>query len=283
MRANEGPIHVGSAFNVTVTLVPNEDLYIRSSRVELLTAETIWKGRVEEMGVYQKRQTAQQVYKSESFLSDTEVLSGIPYQLDLSFSVPAGSPPTVKGQIVEISWMLRGTADVAPSAEKSPRGFNRIEQKEWISVGPALRSDTLDSLEESTASHERKGRCIVSLSCLPGRIGEALNGTLTADVWQDLNVNEVRLELGHVEEAGDKGETTIVSRQVLQKKAPLLADEIYQWPFQIQVPVGQLPTLKTQRGAYVQWFVRGSLRFGVLPRLLGADINVYQTVHVDSG
>ena len=283
LRVDEGPFHVGSTFNVTVTLVTDEDLYIRSGRVELVTAETIWKGRVEERGVYQKRQTVRNVYSSESFLSDIEVLNGIPYQMDLGFSIPAGSPPTIKGEIVEISWMLRGTVDIARSAERPSGGFTSIEQKQLISVMPALRSDTLDSIKETTASHERKGRCTVSLSCPPGRIGEALNGTLTAEVWRNLNVNEVRVELGNVEEAGEKSETTITGRQVLQNKASLLANEIYEWPFQVHVPAGLTPTFRTQRGSYVQWFVRGGLRFGVLPRLLGADINVYQTVQIDSG
>ena len=273
---------MGSTFNTRITLVPHEDFYVRTGRVELVTVETFWQGMGEGRASHLRRKTVQQVYVSESFLNEVEVLNGIPYEKGLSLSVPAGSPPTIKGEIVEISWMLRAIVDIARSAERLSGGFTSIERERPISVKPALGPDTLGAGKESTASHEYEGKCTLSLSCTPGRIGEALSGTLTAEVWRNLNVHEVRVELGYVEAAGDKKETTMVGREVLQKNISLLANEIYDWPFQVQIPEGLVPTLKTQRGAYVQWFVRGSLRFGALAHLLGPGINVYQTVQVDS-
>ena len=97
-----------------------------------------------------------------------------------------------------------------------------------------------------------------------------------------LNPDELQFELQRVEEAsetlGSSVPLVVVEDQmVLQREASPSADETWEWPFRLQVPIGLIPSTATDHTSVV-WSVRG-----IVVRNGGPDLNVEQVVQVYTG
>ena len=280
IEVDDRPVCPGGILDVRVSLFPQESFYVREGRIELVCTEGYYTfSRIIPPGdrfvrthnsdaPNVARQLAQQ---SELFLNATEVYSGVPYRNDVKFLIPADALLTVNGRTAKIDWQLIASLDIIHARDIR-------QSKEVIVVSPPLdlaarNSAMPSSLKDARSTFEQ---CTVSLhlSSLHVRMGDTLEGILRVHMQQPLNLWGIRVDLECSQRAGERVTNTVEDQVVLQEAIGLSANEVQEWPFQLQVPAGLLPSTDFDE-TLVVWRVRG-----VLDRNIQTDFRVEQVILV---
>ena len=103
-----------------------------------------------------------------------------------------------------------------------------------------------------------------------------MQGKFTVQVWQDLNVQQIRIELECLEKAGDKTASTIKDQMVLKNQESLQANQVLEWPIRLHVPKLPAPTTNVHL-TQVEWRVKA-----VLDRSMRMDWDVHREIQVYS-
>ena len=295
ISAPGGPFRPGDQVAVQVSLLPEEDLYLREGLVRLVCRETFWytvkstgarwigafPGHAEEnykgppytaAGKPGKYKTSKELVRlSHRFLVDGRFPKGIPYVSQVNFRLPESAPISLAGDIVRIDWQLEASVLTA--------GTNQVRATEPLLV-VSPEATVLNSQETQTAATEAVKiefkQCVLSmlLPGVPATAGRYLEGVFVARLHHDQRVSGVRVELERFERAGAK-ESTVTSDSVsLQANASLRAGMTYQWPFRLRVPARLLPSVSVDETT-VSWRVKG-----ILCRTISPDITISGAVSV---
>lgn len=171
--------------------------------------------------------------------------------------------PTAHGAIVDISWQVVASLDIAGEADIHSRQ-------------PVVVLSSSQHPPTKVVADREYPECYLSFSVSPIylRTGEVLEGFLKAHMRRDLNIRQVRMELRCTEKAGDRETKTARDESFLHKEASLVAGETYQWPFRLQAPEIMLPSTRADRST-VTWWVRG-----IIDRRMRRDLVVERQVQV---
>lgn len=188
--------------------------------------------------------------------SDRTTLRGI-----AGFRLPAGAPPSIRGDTARVEWELWAGPGGTPSPQFTQVG--RITVLPGPDGNPALHPASPDSRQ---AAFEQS---IVALSLpeAPVGTGQFLDGALRAKAPIDVHVTKVKAVLECWERAGAKQSSAIWASVDLQGGRSLLrAGQEYQWSFRLPVPDRVLPSASLDETSVV-WRVKGILSRALRPQL----------------
>ncbi len=171
-----------------------------------------------------------------------------------SFQLPATAPPTILGKIACVEWELR-------AGFASPASSDRTVGKIILLSNPVVSLSNQARRPNATSTvRPLKQNCIVSISLPdePLKTGQVLHGVLKAKVLIDFNVTKVQAELGCWERAGAKRSAKIHATADIQGGTILHAGQEYEWPFELRLPEGLLPSARFDEIS-VAWQVKGIL------------------------
>ena len=259
LEVNQGPFCPGDRIDIRIFLVPNESYHVRWGRLALVCTEVSYHST--ESGY--SKSTNELGRWTESFLEDTPISQGIPYRSDHSFLVRRGMWPTAHGEIVDISWQVVASLNIAGAADLHSRQ-------------PVVVLSSSQHPPTKAVADREYPECDLSFSVSPIylRTGEVLEGSMQAQMRGDLSIRQVRMELRSTEKAGEKETRTARDEIALHGQASLAAGETYRWPFRLQVPEMMLPSTRADRST-VRWWVRG-----IIDRRLRRDLVVERQVQV---
>ena len=98
-----GPFHPGDTISVRVSLSPEKSFHIDQGLLVLACMESYDEGTG--FNFQTIKMTRGVLHLSEVFLEDTDMFYLFPYQMDVSFSIPADAPPSSD----DITWELTAT------------------------------------------------------------------------------------------------------------------------------------------------------------------------------
>ena len=277
VELSENTLRPGDEMNVRVSLVPRDGFEVRRGAVVIECIESyVELSPSMNTGRYgtgrQRLKGSRILYRHEEvIIEDGRMRRGLPFYCDFEWVVPSDALPTVIGESrdvfdIGIAWTVTTSFDVAGA-----RDFNDRQQ---IAIGSPLA----DTDEASRTLVREFTDDEVALTLTLGRSGyvswETIEGTLRAEVLQDLDVTEVRAELVRIESFGYDGDDFLVGRVRLEGEADLPQGGTREWHFRLETGEVYAPTLRTDYSS-IRWLVRC-----VLARRMRLDTRIEQEVRV---
>ena len=277
VELSETTLRPGDELKVRVSLVPRDGFQVRrgtvvieciESYVEILSG--MHTGRYGQ-GTRRMKGTRILYRQEEVIIDDRRMRRGLPFYADFDWVVPSDALPTVIGHSrdvfdVGIAWRVTTSLDVA--------GARDFYDQQQIVVGspPAAPDEPSESLVREIADDESA----LTLTLAKGMYSswEMIEGTLRAEILQDMEVTEVRAELVRVESFGYDGDDFLAGRIRLEGDADLRQGETREWQFQLETGEVYAPTLMTDYSS-VKWMVRC-----VLARRMRFDTFIEQEIWI---
>ena len=270
----------GDGLNVRVSLTPREDFHVRRGRVEIECVETY----VDDIRTSQAVTTSgssTRRYKGTSVLSRYEkvfteagaIRRGLSYSFDVDWTVPLNAQPTAKGVSVDsidvgIAWVVTTSVDVADAGD-----FNDVQEITVVAPRAIGNKPTSPLVAQNTDD-----RCALTLTLPTGfaRSEETIEGSLRAEILQDMRLSEIRAELIRVEAFGlFVGKDYREDLVKVDGSLSLRRGETREWRFQLNTGQVDAPSLRTDNSS-VQWLVKC-----VLARRLRFDARIEREIWVD--
>ena len=280
MNIDDGPLHPGAEVRVDLTLHPREKAEVRQGHVEITCIQTYWQqvqryvysrfGGYYRTSLY--RYTEVLFKDSKTFVEATQLMTEMPVRKRISFVLPDGAPPTVRGGAVNIQWGIAASVDVAKKRDLHLNADLMVSMRQ----PPASSGAGLDPMARAEATFEQ-GTMSLTVPSEPVRAGDTITGTLQLNTRQSLSLRQVRVELERREVAGHRGWSGLMDQQVLEESPDLGAGQVREWRYRLQVPAGPWPTIQTARSG-LEWRVRA-----VLDRRAKGDPVVEAAVGVHTG
>ena len=254
---SNGPFYLGSTINVGIFISSQDTFPVRSGSADLTCIETYWKMVTTSTGksttTSNRKFTQKLLQVKEPFLGSNEFRSGMPLSESVNFTLPADLPPTVCGKIVNISWRLRVSLNVAKMRD--------IHEKREITVLPVatgipLLEGSNHNVSNKVTASSAEGELTLSLDSEHGAAGETLHGSLEAMMKEDMSVQGIRVELEVKESAGSKSSKTTADLVMLEEQTSLASGSFRKWPFELKLPDAPLPNISTNKSSVV-WLVKG--------------------------
>ena len=277
MELSETTLKPGEELNIRVSLVPRDGFQVRRGAVVIECIESYVElspgmntGRYS-TGTQRLKGTRILYRQEEVIIDDRRMRRGLPFYADVDWVVPSGALPRVIGHTrdvfdVGIAWKVTTSLDVA--------GARDFYDQQQIVVGspPADADGPTEPLVRELADEE--SALTLTLSKGGYNSWEMIEGTLRAEISQDLDVTEVRAELVRVEAFGYDGDDFLAGRIRLEGDPDLRQGETREWHFQLETGEVYAPTLRTDYSS-VRWLVRC-----VLARRMRFDSFIEQEVWV---
>lgn len=269
LEISGAPFYPGSTVSVQVSLATEDSIDVRGALLEVLCTQDV-HGRDENDFMVVHHQIP--VRQSKTFLTDEQVIPGVPYLTDLSFDLPTDAQLTVKGELAKINWQVNVTVDIVDRPD--------LHKSLGMTVLSSPQGETPSAVERvhSQISDYGDNRNPLSLSVpVPqSPIGGVVSGILRAQSSEDMTVWFVRVTLNLREEAGRENETKEVQRITLARELSLSTGETLEWPFSLNIPMKLIPSISFGE-TDVRWYVSGSAS----RRVMG-DWTVEQEIQVYS-
>ena len=277
VELSENALRPGDEMNVRVSLVPRDGFEVRRGAVVIECIESYVElspsmstGRYS-TGTQRLKGTRILYRHEEVIINNRRMRRGLPFYADVDWVVPPGALPTAIGHTrdvfdVGIAWTVTASLDVA--------GARDFYDQQQIVVGSP--PTTADEPSEPPAREAADDECALTLTLVKGRYSswETIEGTLRAEILQDLDVTEVRVELVRVEAFGYDGEDFLAGRVRLEGEADLRQGGTREWHFRLETGEVYAPTLRTDYSS-IRWLVRC-----VLARRMRLDTRIEQEVRV---
>jgi hypothetical protein len=265
-------LHAGDELNVRVELVPKSSFLLREGRVELICTETYVQKTSSQYGTHYQRKTQTRAKVGETFSDNGTLRSGVKYSTDVKLAVPEDAARSISGTKVRsiqpgISWEVRASLDVASARD--------LHQSQEVTI---VESPVVDDVSpRSVVSEIGHRQCNLTLSVSSGEAhsGDRLDGTLRAEMLQEVAAAEVRVELIRVEKFGNDAQDHAVDNATLEGDVTLADGQAREWRFRLNVGHVAVPSLTTEMSS-VRWAVKG-----VLARAMRPDIRIEQEIAVD--
>ena len=280
MKVADESFMPGSEVELELSLHPRQKAEVRGGQAELTCTQTYWE-RVQHYvysrygGYYRTRlhRLTEILYRdSEPFMEATELMAESPIRKRVRFALPQDAPPTVRGGVVNISWWLKASVDVAKRRDLHQ------EAELFVSMPEPARVEGVDSDAMARAeSTFDQGAMSLAVPSAPVRAGEIVSGTLRLEMREGLTPRQIRIELERVELAGHQSWSGLIDQQVLDDNPNLEGGGVREWRYRLQVPQGPWPTIQTNH-SQVEWRVRG-----ILDQRMKGDPTVVGSIQVHTG
>lgn len=99
----------GSTVEIRAIFRPEEHLQIREAMISLTCIETYWTFPAVRESSYASGEvmhTTELTKVTDALLDPMDLIPGTEYRKDFEFTIPEDAPPTVKGDVADISWQL---------------------------------------------------------------------------------------------------------------------------------------------------------------------------------
>ena len=272
IQISETTLHPGAEFEARVELVPREDFHVRLGKIELVCVETCVQTTRTQYGVHYSKRTHTRSLAEETMMEDKIVRRWGGISTDVRFALPLDALPTLNGTTVQkiepgIAWAVTAFLDVTKARD--------MRQSQEFNV---VRLPDLDDSQPTPVvaeSGHRQCALTLSLSRSDARSGDRMDGSLRAEMLEDVTTSEVRVELVRVEKFGNESQDHSVDVVALERDATLRSGQTREWRFQLDVGHVGVPSLKTEKSS-VRWLVKGTL-----DRRMRRDLRVEQEISVD--
>ena len=274
IRVNSNVLQSGDELEARVELLPREDFHVRLGKVELVRLETYVQTVRHQYGVSYHKRTHAEVVADETFLENQTVRRLGGSSASVRFVLPPDAIPTLDGSIFQkiqpsIAWAVRASLDVTRA-----RDIGHIQTVE-VSRSPATEDTTTPPHPVVAEELHRQCTLTLELSRSEARSGDRLNGTLHAEMQEDMDASEVRVELVRVEKFGNEGQDHIVDKTVFEQDVALHSGEAREWRFNLDVGQVSVPSLEAEKSS-VRWLVKS-----ILDRRMRRDLRVEREITVD--
>ena len=277
VELSETTLRPGDELRVRMSLIPRDGFQVRRGTVVIECVESYVElspgmntGRYS-TGTQRLKGTRILYRHEEVIIDDGRMRRGLPFYADFDWVVPSDALPTVIGESrdvfdVGIVWTVTTSLDVAGA-----RDFNDRQQ---LTLGSARAAP--DEEPEPIVREMADDECKMTLTIASGEYGcwEMVEGTLRAEILQDLDVTEVRAELVRVEAFGYDGDDFLAGRVRLEASAELRQGGTREWRFRFETGEVYAPSLSTDYSS-VRWLVRC-----VLARRMRLDTRIEQEIRV---
>ena len=272
IRVSRNTLEPGDELEARVDLLPREDFHVRLGKVELVRLETYVQTVRHQYGVSYHKRTHAGTVAEETIMEDQIVRRLGGASSNVRFVLPQNAIPTLSGAIVQkiqpgIAWEVRVSLDVT-------RARDMRQGQELTVVGPPVPDDPSPRPVAAEASH-RQCALSLDLSRSKARSGDRLDGSLRAEMLEDVEVSEIRVELVRVEKFGNESQDHVVDKITFEREDTLQSGQSLEWPFTLDVGQVSVPSLTAEKSS-VTWLVKG-----ILDRRLRRDLCVEQEINVD--
>ncbi len=277
VELSETTLRPGDELRVRVSLIPRDGFQVRCGTVVIRCVESYVEfvpgmntGRYGS-GRQRMKGTRILYQHEEVIIDDGRMRRGLPFYADFDWVVPSDALPTVIGEsrdvfAVGIAWTVTTSLDVAGA-----RDFNDQQQ---LTLGSPRTA--IDEEREPIVGEIADDECKMTLTIASGRYSgwEEVEGTLRAEILQDMDVSEVRAELVRIEAFGYDGDDFLAGRVRLEGDTELRQGGMREWRFRLETGEVYAPTLSTDYSS-VRWLVRC-----VLARRMRLDTRIEQEIRV---
>lgn len=278
VELSETTLQPGDELKVRVSLVPKEDFQARRGKVEIVCEESFIDDLrttqvVTTSGSGTRRYKGTRVLSryEKVFMGGSAMRRGLSFSFDVDWAVPLSAQPTANGVRVDsidvgITWTVTTSVDVADAG-------NFQDAQEITVVAPRAIGNAPSS---PRVARNTDDRCALTLT-LPGRnvrSWDTVDGSLRAEISQDMRVSEVRAELIRVEAFGQAGKDYREDLVKVDGGLALRRGETRDWRFQLKTGEVHAPSLRTDNSV-VTWLVKC-----VLARRMRFDARIEQEIWV---
>ena len=272
MRLDRDALQPGDEVEARLELMPREDFHVRLGKVELVRVETCVQTVRHQYGVSYHKKTHATPVGEETFLEDRVIRRMGGHRTDVRFVLPPDALPSLRGSVVGkiqpgISWEVRASLDVTRA-----RDMRQIAEVEVARPLPA--DDTPQCPVVAEAGH-RQCALTLDLSRSEARSGDSIDGSLRAEMLEDVDASEVRVELVRVEKFGNESQDHVIDKATFERGGALESGERREWRFTLDVGHVGAPSLETEHSS-VKWLVKGTV-----DRRMRRDLRVEREIGVD--
>ena len=277
VELNESAVRPGDELRVRVSLNPRDGFQVRRGTVVIECVESYVEFSPSmNTGRYgtgrQRLKGSRILYRHEEvIIDDGRMRRGLPFYADVDWTVPSDAVHTVTGESrdvfeVGIAWTVTTALDVAGA-----RDFNDRQQ---LTIGSARTAQ--DEEPEPIVREMADDECKLTLTLASGTYSgwEEVEGSLRAEMLQDMDVSEVRAELVRIESFGYDGDEFLAGRVRLEGDTKLRQGRVREWHLRLETGEVYAPTVSTDYSS-VTWLVRG-----VLARRMRLDTRIEQAIRV---
>ena len=272
IRVSGNTFRPGDEVEARVELMPREDFHVRLGKVELVRVETCVQITRSQYGTHYSAKTHDTSLAEETLMENQTVRRMGGSSTNVRFALPEDALPTLNGAVVQkiepgIAYEVRGSLDVA-------RGRDISESQEFTVV----RIPTPDVATPLPAVEEAEHRqCALTLDMSRSRAwsGDRIEGSLGAQMMEDVDAAEVRVELVRSEKFGNEAQDHVVDKAVFDQDAMLQSGQTHEWRFSLDIGEVDVPSLETEKSS-VTWLVKG-----ILDRRMRRDLRVEREIAVD--
>lgn len=271
IRVGNDTLQPGDEVEARVELLPREDFHVRLGKVELVRVETCVQITRSQYGTHYSEKTHDTSLAQETLMENRTVRRMGGSSTNVRFVLPEDALPTMNGAVVQkiepgIAYEVRVSLDVA-------RGRDISESQEFT-LGGIPTPDDAPPLPVVEQAEHRQCALALELSRSRARSGDRIEGSLRADMLDDLEVAGVRVELVRSEKFGNEAQDHVVDKADFDQDAKLQSGQAREWRFSLAVGEVDLPSLKTENSS-VTWLVKG-----ILDRRMRRDLRVEREISV---
>ena len=271
VRVSGNTLRPGDEVEARVELMPREDFHVRLGKVELVRVETCVQITRSQYGTHYSTKTHDTSLAEETLMENQTVRRLGGSSTNVRFALPKDAFPTLNGAVVQkiepgIAWEVRVSLDVA-------RGRDIVESQEFT-VDRIPTPDDASPLPVVEEAAHRQCALILDLSWSRARSGDRIEGSLCAEMLEDVDAAEVRVELVRAEKFGNEAQDHVVDKATFDRDATLRSGQTREWRFSLDVGQVSVPSLETEKSS-VTWRVKG-----ILDRRMRRDLRVEREIVV---
>lgn len=263
----------GASLPVEIVVCLQEELKPRQVRLELVGQETYYehqtypgtKGRPETRTVRKVNTFASIPHVA---LEQPSLVPGVEASREVSIQIPFDAPPSCRGEVVDVRWILKATLDV-------PGRLDQVREVPLQVMRTAPINGRPDGAGKSLPAQKSFDDCTLELE-VPGLLSakETVRGRLLVKALRAFQVRGIRVEVVRLEDAGAQNAENVTARQDLSGSLSLNPMESPSFAFSMPLPETVAPTMASPHSS-LRWQVRA-----VLDRRLRTDFNVQQDVFI---
>lgn len=237
----------GDSIEATITFTVEHDLEIEEVYVELSGAAKYEHG---EGGISSFPEIPEYHRERKILASKSTIQAGSPYIYDVVFKIPNHMPPTYRGNVIDIKWLIRASCDI-----RKARDISAELEIPVLSMESGQVPEPDDSVVVMTADD-----CTLSLSLSRTTVIEdkPVSALLAVKHVNSFTATKIRAELVLSE---DIPNVVGYQRKWIEQKIPIAAKTLFEadveqsFPFDITIPARYRPTINTV-GFTANWHLK---------------------------
>jgi sporulation-control protein spo0M len=255
------PYFPGDMVHACVRVMSEKDLKIKEGRVALVYQEEYQYKHYSHSGTSRGHSTTtvattwateERECNRQVFLGETQLPAGTSKTYEFDLPIPAGAPPSARGEIIHISWAVKATLDRQLAGD--------IQDREDLPVYTRATAPSAQPGELGVSSEPDEAGLSFSLPVREFVMGETIAGRLFVSPEKEFDVTEIRVELVRRERVprglGNERETSIPCK--LSERTHLQPGQTLAFPFNLKIPSPAPATFSTPNASLI-WVLKGVL------------------------